>query len=179
MKTSAFGKVKYAINDLLWCLALQFRSVICAMLHTDSCPQQTQIVVHLSNRPHCRSWVARSRLLINRNRRRQTFDDVNVWFVHLPKKLPRIGAQTLDVTSLTFCVNGVESQTRLARTRQPRKHHKLITRQIHADIFEVVLARTTNRDMTCVVHGRFHFCFNYCRRLCRLLVCWLSSCRLF
>ena len=59
--------------------------------------QQAQVVVDLRDGPDRRPRVARRRLLVDRDRRRQALDRVDVRLVHLPEELARVGRQRLDV----------------------------------------------------------------------------------
>ena len=59
---------------------------------------------------HGRARVAAGSLLIDRYRRGQAFDEVNVWLVHLPEKLTGVRRQALDVPSLTFRIDRVKGK---------------------------------------------------------------------
>jgi hypothetical protein len=49
--------------------------------------------------------------LVNGDSWRQTLNDIDIRLVHLAKKLSRIGAERLNITTLPFGINGVEGQT--------------------------------------------------------------------
>src|SRR4029450_882875 len=102
------------------------------------------------------TWVATGRLLVNRNRGRQTFDEVHIRLVHLTKKLPCVRREGLDVPALAFSEDGAEGETRLARSGQSGKHDQCFTRQIERDVLQVVLARTPNDET--VGHGAHRMC---------------------
>ena len=116
------------------------------MLNTDAGPQQTEVVVHLGDRADSRSRILRRSLLIDRNGRRQTLDDVHIWLVHLSEELASVGAQRLDITALTFGVNRVEGQTALSRSRETGQRDQPIARDLQIDVLEIVLTCTTYRD---------------------------------
>ena len=61
-----------------------------------------------------RTRVARRALLVNRDGRREPVDGINVGLLHLPKELARVRREALNVASLTFGVDGVEGEARLA-----------------------------------------------------------------
>ena len=92
-------------------------------------PQQAQVVVDLGDRADRRARVARGRLLVDRDRRREPLDRVHVGLVHLPEELARVGRQRLHVAALALGVDRVEREARLARARQPRDHHQRVARQ--------------------------------------------------
>ena len=100
----------------------------------------------------------------HRDRRRDAFDLVAVGLVQPSEKLTRVCRETLDVTPLTFCVQGIECQRCLAAARSPANHDQLAARHIDVDVFQVVNAATANRDEavvggtvgqeSCVIEGK-------------------------
>src|ERR1044071_7469199 len=83
-----------------------------------------------------RSWMTSSR----------PFDRIHLGLVHAVEKLPRVGAERLDVTPLAFGVEGVEDERRLAGARHARDHHQFPGGNRERQILEVVLARATDDD---------------------------------
>ena len=75
---------QHAIDDLLGRLAGDRPATDVTVRVADPRPQQTQVVVDLSDGSDRRARVARGRLLVDRDRRRQTLDRVDVGLVHLP-----------------------------------------------------------------------------------------------
>src|SRR2546421_514969 len=63
-------------------------------------PQQAQVVVDLGDGSDRRARVARGGLLVDRDRRREALDRVDVGLVHLTEELPRVGRQRLHVAPL-------------------------------------------------------------------------------
>ena len=116
LEPQAVVHVEDAVDDLLGRLALQPRAVVRAVLHADAGVQQAQVVVDLGDRADGRSRVAARRLLVDRDRRRQPLDDVDVGLVHLPEELAGVRTERLDVAALAFGVDGVEGEARLARS---------------------------------------------------------------
>ena len=105
------------------------RPQIVAVRLADPRPQQPQVVVDLGHRADGRARVARGRLLVDRDRRRQPLDRVDVGLVHLPEELARVGRQRLDVPALALGVDRVERERRLARARQPGDHRQRVPRE--------------------------------------------------
>ena len=140
------------IDDLLSRLAGDRLAADMAVRDSDPCPQQTQIVIDLGHRANGRPRVARGRLLIDRDRRRQALDRIDVGLVHLAEELTCVGAQRLDVAALALGVDRVERQRGLARARQPRDHRQRVPRQGDVDIAEVVLACPANHDLVMTRH---------------------------
>ena len=86
------------------------------------------------------------RLLLDRDRRRQPLDQVDVRLLHLLEELPRVGGQRLDVAALAFGVDRVEGERRLARARQAGDDDQLVARDVDVDVLEVVDAGAAYRD---------------------------------
>ncbi len=115
-------------------------------------PQQAQVVVDLGDRPDRRARVARGRLLVDRDRRREPLDRVDVGLVHLPQELPGVRRQRLHVAPLALGVDRVERQARLARSREAGYHHQRVPRQRQRDVLQVVLARSRDDDLVAGGH---------------------------
>ena len=145
-------ELHHLVDDLLDRLAFDRRAADVAMRLADPRPQQAQVVVDLGNRADRRARVARRRLLVDRDRRRQAFDRVDVGLVHLPEELARVGAQRLDVAALALGVDGVERQRGLARARQTGDDDERVTRQLEADVLEIVLAGAGDDDAIVLGH---------------------------
>ena len=113
--------------------------------------QHAQVVVDLGDRADGRPRVAVGRLLVDRHRRRQALDEVDVGLVHLPEELPGVRRQRLDVAALALGEDRVEGQARLARPGQPGEHDQRVAREVEGDVLEVVLARAAHDQA--VGHG--------------------------
>ena len=146
LEAGAVRQLRQAVDDLLWALPLQPYAVLRAVREADAGPQEAQVVVDLGDGADRRARVAGRRLLVDRDGRRQAFDEVDVRLVHLAQELAGVGAQRLDVAALTLGVDGVEGQRGLARARQPGEHDELVARQFDADVLQVVLAGTPHDD---------------------------------
>src|SRR5439155_3193989 len=109
-------------------------TVLWAVRHADAGVEEAEVVVDLGDGADRRSWVARRRLLVDRDRRRQAFDELDVRLVHLPEELPGVGRQGLDVAALALGVDRVEGQAGLAGPGEPRQHDELVARQLDADV---------------------------------------------
>ena len=135
------------------------RSTICSWVwpvisapHSGQCgiadprPEQAQVVVDLGHRADGRARVARGRLLVDRDRRREALDRVDVGLLHQTEELPCVGRERLDVAPLPLGVDRVEGEARLARPREPRDHDQRIARQLDVDVLEIVLPGTRDDD---------------------------------
>ncbi len=154
LEAGALGELQDAIDDLLRGLALQLGPVVRAVLHADSRVEQTEVVVDLGDRADGRAGVPAGRLLIDRDRRRQTLDHVDVGLVHLAEELTGVGRQGLDVAPLSLGVDRVERETGLARPRDAGEHDQLVARQFDVDVLQVVFAGTSDDDRGLIGEAR-------------------------
>ena len=150
LEPQAVVHVEDAVDDLLRRLALQPRAVVRAVLDADPGVEQAEVVVDLGDGADGRSWVAARRLLVDRDRRRQPLDDVDVGLVHLPEELAGVRAERLDVAALTFRVDRVEREARLAGAGQAREDDEFVARQFDVDVPEVVLTSPADDDLRLV-----------------------------
>ena len=132
------------VGDLGGALSLHGPPAVRTMRRPRASPEQTQIVVDLRDRSDGRAGIVPRRLLLDRDRRRQPLDGVNVGLFHEAEKLPRIRGQRLDVSALSFGVDRVEGKRRLARARQAGHDRQPVAGDRHVDVAEVVLPRTAN-----------------------------------
>ena len=103
--------------------------------------QNAQIIVDLGDRPHRRPGVPAAGFLLDRDRRAQPVDPVDLGFGHLAQELSRIARQTLDVPPLTFGIKRIKRQRTLARTRDTGQADEFAPRQDQRDIAQIMLAR--------------------------------------
>ena len=113
------GERHHPVDDLLDRLARDRLAAVEAVRVPDPRPEQPQVVVDLGDGADRRARVARGRLLVDRDRRREALDRVDVGLLHLPEELARVGGERLDVAALALGVDRVEGEARLARAREP------------------------------------------------------------
>src|SRR5450830_1762186 len=121
------------------------------MLCAGTREEKSEVVVHLGDRPDRGPRVAVGGLLVDRDCRRETLDEVDVRLVHLAQKLPRVCRERLDVPALAFGEDRVEGQRGLPRARQASEDDQLVARQVEVDVAQVVLARAADPEL--VTHG--------------------------
>ena len=123
--------------------------------------EHANIVIRFRERPHCRSRRARDTLLIDRYRWTQVGDKVHVRPIKSLHEMPRIRRDRLHVPTIRLRMNSIEGKRRFPRPRQPRNHHKFLTRNIHVHSFQIVYARTPNLDYRAfglLLHSRVDSC---------------------
>src|SRR5262249_8832230 len=78
-----------------------------AALFAGSRVEDGDVVVDVRDRADGRAWVRGGALLLDRDRRRQTADPVDVRTLELSEELPRVGRERLEVAALAFGIEGV------------------------------------------------------------------------
>ena len=142
----AFGQRQHPVDHLAHGLALDRKPRGRRIGHTHPGEQEPHIVVDLGDRADGRARVARGRLLLDGDGRRQALDMVHVRLLHHVEELPGIGRQRLDIAPLALGIDGVEGERGLAGARQSGDHHELFAGQVERDVLEIVLARATDGD---------------------------------
>jgi hypothetical protein len=137
----ALGPRHDAVDDLLHALLRDLAPAVVAKGVADAREQQAQVIVNLGDGSDGRARVARGRLLLDRDRRRQPLDRIDVRLLHLLEELARVGRKRFDVTALALCINRVEGERGLARARKPGDNDQAIAWNLKVDILEIVLAR--------------------------------------
>ena len=151
----ALGQFEEAVDDLLGALLLDHLPAGRAVRDADARPEETEEVMDLRDRADGRARILRCRLLIDRDRRGQPLDEVDVRLVDLPQELPRVGGQGFDVPALALREDRVERQGRLAGTAQPGEHHHRVARDGDRRVLEVVGTSALDADdRGIVVEGR-------------------------
>ncbi len=143
---AARGQGHDAVHHLLHGLGGDDRAAARAMGHADPREEHAQVVVDLGHRAHRRARVLRRRLLLDRDGGGQPLDGVDVGLLHLLEELPGIGGQRLDVAPLTFGIDGVEGERRLAGAGETGEDHQLVPRDLEVYGLEVVLTRAADDD---------------------------------
>ena len=88
---AALRQGKHGVDYLLNRLALHRAAALVAVGMPGAREQQPQVVVYLGYRPHRRARVVRYALLVNGYGGRKPLYVVNVWLVHTPQELARVG----------------------------------------------------------------------------------------
>ena len=132
------------VGDLLHGLLLDALTAFGAVRYSDARPQQSHVVVDLGDRADRGPRVAVGGLLVDGDRRTQSFDEVHVGPVDLAEELPGVGGERLDVAALALGEDGVEGEARLAGPRQPGEHDERVARDVQVDVAQVVHARASN-----------------------------------
>ena len=142
------------VDDLLLGLAGDLLAALGAVRGADPRPEQPQVVVDLGHRADRRARVARGRLLVDRDRRREPLDRIDVGLLHQAEELPRVGRERLDVAALPLGVDRVEGEARLAGPGEAGDDDQRVPGQLEVDVLEVVLAGAGDDDSLRGSHSR-------------------------
>ena len=110
-------------------------------------PAQPQEVHHLGERSDRRTSRVARRLLVDRHRRGQPLDLVDLGLLHAAEELTSVRAEALEEPALPLLVDRVVGEARLARPRDPRERRQGVPRELEVDVLQVVLPRTPNHDL--------------------------------
>ena len=154
---------QHLVHDLLRRLLLDHVPAGRAVRHAGARVEQAQVVVHLGDRADGRARVAVRRLLVDRHRRGQALDEVDVRLVHLAEELPGVRRERLDVPALALGEDRVEREARLPGPGQAGEHDHAVAREVEIDALQVVLAGAAHdqpRTLRCARrrHGRADVC---------------------
>ena len=147
VEPAAFGHRQHGVDHLGDGLALDRQAGRRRIGDADPRPQQAHVVVDFRHRADGRARVARGRLLLDGDRRRQAFDMVDVRLLHQLEELPGIGRQALDIAALALGIDGVEGERGLAGAAEPGDDDQVVARDLDVDVAEIVLARTADADV--------------------------------
>ncbi len=152
LEPGAFRQLQHLVHDLVGRLPADRSAAVVAVGVSDPSEQHPEVVVDLRDGPDRGSGVARRRLLIDRDGRRETFDEVDVRLLHLTEELAGVRRQRLHVPALALGVDRVEGERRFPGAGQSREHDQLVTRQVQRDVLEVVLTGAVD-DESLGAHG--------------------------
>ena len=150
------GEGEHLLDDLVERLAGDRAAADRAVRPPDPRVEEPQVVVDLGHRADRRARVARGRLLVDRDGRREPVDRVHVRLLHHLQELPRIRGERLDVAPLPLRVDGVEREARLARAREPGHADERVARERDGDVLQVVLAGAVD-DEFIGGHGKRYY----------------------
>ena len=159
VEPGALRQGQHAIHHLRDRLALDRQAGRGRVGYADSRPEQAHVVVDLGDRADGRARILRGRLLLDRDRRRQALDRVDVRLLHQLQELARVGGEQLDVAPLAFGVDRVEGKRGLAGAGKPGDDDQAVAGQVERDVLQIVLARAAYGDAA--AHGLPDTCTSF------------------
>ena len=113
----------------------------------DSSKEQAQVVVDFGRCADGASRIAGCNFLFDGNSRREPFDEVAFRFSEFAEKLTSVSRQAFDVSALTFSVERIERQRRLAGAGKSGDDHETISWNLDVDVFQVVDFSSFNNNI--------------------------------
>ncbi len=150
-ESAADRQAQRPVHHLLDGLGLDRPAALRAVRFADRGVEQPQVVVDLRHRADRGAGILRSRPLLDRDRRRETLDRVDVRLLHLLQELARIGGERLDVAPLPLREDRVEGEGGLPRSGDSGDDDQPVARNVAGDVLEVVLARAAYPEE---LHGK-------------------------
>ena len=98
------------VENVLTRLGGNWSAALVAGWCTDAREKDAQVVVDLGDRADSASWVSSACLLLNRDRRGQPRNRIDIGLGHLAEKLSSIRRQRFDVSPLALGIEGIKSQ---------------------------------------------------------------------
>ncbi len=108
--------------------------------------KQAQVIIDFGHRTHRRARIAARTLLIDRNRRAQSLDIIDVRFLHPTEELTGVSGKRLDIAALSLSIDGIEGERTLAGAGNTGDNHQFIAWDDDIDILEIMLAGTLDNN---------------------------------
>ena len=122
------------------------RAVVDAVLHAELDVEQAQEVPDLGRRRDRALAAAARQALLDRDRRRNAVDRVDLGPARRLHDAARVGVERFEVAPLAFVEQDVERERRLARARDAGDDAELAARDVDVERLQVVLARVDDAD---------------------------------
>ena len=116
--------------------------------------KQTQEIIHLRRRPHCRTRIFIRRFLLDRNNRTQTGNLIRIRTFHTSQKLTGICRKSFHITALPFGINRIECQRRFSASAQTGNHRQTIPRNRQIHVFQIVFTGTVYLNNFILFHNQ-------------------------
>ena len=134
----AVGHLRYVVDNVAHRVALDFVAADGREGSSDACEEEFHVFVDLGLGTHGGAWVGRAGVLADGYGRGEAVDIVHFGLEHASEELACIGTEALDVASLPFGEEGVESQRRLAAAAEAGDDRQLALGDGDVQILEVV-----------------------------------------
>jgi len=108
--------------------------------------EQPQEVVGLGQRRDRAFASAATQTLLDRHRRRNAEDRVDVGARRRLHELPRVGVERLEIAPLSLSEQDVEGERALTAAGDAGHHREAVARDVDVDALEVVLAGVVHAD---------------------------------
>ena len=152
------------IQDLLFGIFYHFLSRDVREGLARPCKEQTQEVINLRGGAHGASGVLVGGFLFNADYGAEAGNLVHIRTLQVAQEVAGIGAERLNVATLSLGIDGVKSQGRLSASAQSGYDGEAVAGNFHIDVLEVMNPGAQNNDLIAFTH------------LPRLLLRWPPCC---
>ena len=152
----SFRQFHDLIDHLINCLLCNLFSTFRAVRNTDAGIQQPEIVIDFCHGSDCRTRVSVCGFLVNRDSRGQSIDPLHIRFFHLSEKLSGIRRKGFHISSLSLCVDCIKCQRGFSGSGKSGQHDHFISRNIHINIFQIMLFCTPDLNKFLFFTHFFH-----------------------
>ena len=144
----ALGLAQQSRRDRVRALRLDRHLAVRAVLGAELDVEQAQEVVDLGQRRHRALAAAAAGALLDRHRRRDAEDGIDVGAAGRLHELPRVGVERFEVAALALGEHDVEGERGLARAGHAGDDGEAVARNRDVDVAQVVLAGAVDDDRT-------------------------------
>ena len=143
------------VEDLLGGLLADRLAALVAPRLAQPGEQQPQIIVDFRDRGHGAAGIVAAGPLVDRDRRLEALDQIDVGPLELVEELAGVGRKAFDVLPLAFGIEGVEGQRTLARSARPGDDNEAVAGNVEVDVLQVMHPRPADADR--LGRGRLDF----------------------
>lgn len=114
-------------------------SMIGTVWNPNGCKEKTIKIINFRNRSHRRSWIIGNGFLMYGNGWGKSANFSNSrCFRDIRDNHSSVGRETLEISLLSFRIEGIKCEGRLSRSRNTRNHRQCIFWDFDIDIFEIM-----------------------------------------
>ena len=135
---------RHFFQYLLGRLLLNRRAALVALGRAQPGHQQPQMVVDFRDRGDGAARILAAGPLVDRHRRLQALDQIDVGPLQLMQKLPGVDRQAFDILPLAFGIQRVERQRAFARTAGAGDDDQPIAGNVEIDVLQIMDPRAAN-----------------------------------
>ena len=138
------GNADHFFLYLLGRLLLDRCAALIALRRAEPGHQQPQMVVDFRDRGDRAARILAAGALVDRHRRLQALDQIDVGPLELMEKLPGVNRKALDILPLAFGIKRVERQRAFARTARAGDDDEPVARNVEIDVLKIMDPRAAN-----------------------------------
>ena len=150
---AAEWKLHDFVHNVFHAAAVDFAMTNRTVRDANAGKEQAEIVINFGDGGDGGTGVAAGGLLVNRDGGRETGDGIHVGLVHHAEEHAGVAGEALHIAALAFGIDSIKSEAGLAGAGETGHHDQLVARNVHVEIFEIVLTRPADADVVVVKGG--------------------------